>query len=116
MREYEKKRLLEEKTLMSKNPRMLEIILSKERTIESKLRTSISIAQTAIGLAALGFAVVKFFEAGAIHYMGYAILLLSFALSVYGVKRYSHYKKEIKRLECHHASLEMVVDDKGQMG
>jgi len=51
-----------ERELIYKNPALVSILLSKERTILARERTVISLGQLALGILALGLAIFKFFD------------------------------------------------------
>jgi len=105
------KRKEEEKKLMSKNPVLLQILLSKEQTIESKLRTAFSLIQTAIGLAAFGLAIITFFK-GELGYMaaGTILIIISLILVWFAIKRYLHYARESQTIREHRADLREIIE------
>ncbi|MEW6295883.1 MAG: DUF202 domain-containing protein [Candidatus Diapherotrites archaeon] len=104
------KRKEEEEKLMSKNPVLLQILLSKEQTIESKLRTAFSLIQTAIGLAAFGLAIITFFK-GELGYLiiGAFLILIALILVWFAIKRYFHYAQESQIIKEHRADLRELI-------
>jgi uncharacterized membrane protein YidH (DUF202 family) len=112
MDKSEAKRENEERKLMEENPKMLEIILSKERTIEAKLRTSISLIQTSIALFALGFAVLKVFEEIEFRIVAAGVLIIAIFTILIAMQKHMKYKKEEKKIENHRAHLYKVISCK----
>jgi len=113
--EYEM-RIQEEKAIMQKNPELLQIILSKERTIESKLRTSNGLIQTSIALIALGLGAIKVFADEFIYQLfGYLCLTIALVLVLFALKRYAHYNYESKKIQSHRADLKRVIDTDGSV-
>lgn len=113
--DYEK-RIQEEKAIMQKNPEMLQVILSKERTIESKLRTSNGLIQTAIALIALGLGVIKVFADEFIYQLfGFICLIIALCMVFFALRRYAHYNYESKRIQSHRADLKRIIGTDGSV-
>ncbi len=105
------KRQEEERTLMQKNPNLLYALLAKERTIESKLRTTLSIINTATAIAAFGFALIGFFKNNefALQF-GFFLLFCAALIAAYGIKRFIHYRTESNSIKRHRADLAELIE------
>ena len=104
-------REMEEKQLMQKDPNLMNVLLAKERTIEAKLRTTLSTINTATAVGAFGFALIKFFEGNemAIN-LGIILLFCALLLALYGIKRFIHYYHESNAIKRHRADLAELIE------
>ncbi|MBU2100616.1 DUF202 domain-containing protein [Candidatus Micrarchaeota archaeon] len=101
----------EERKLLAKNPNLLNVLLAKERTIESKLRTTLSVINTAAAIAAFGFGLLKFFEENTIaRDLAYFLMFCSFLITLYAIKRFMHYHKESGLIKRHRADLAELIE------
>ncbi|MFH1664174.1 MAG: DUF202 domain-containing protein [archaeon] len=103
-------RQLEERKLMQKDPNLLNVLLAKERTIESKLRTTLAVVNTAVAIAAFGFALIEFFKNEIAFITGVVLVGISAAIALYGLKRFIYYHKESNAIAKHRASLAELVE------
>jgi uncharacterized membrane protein YidH (DUF202 family) len=105
------KREMEEKKLLQKNPQLMNVLLAKERTIESKLRTTLAVINTATAIGVLGFALIKFFAENylAAHF-GMFLLFCAFVIALYGIKRFLHYRQESNLIKKHRADLAQLIE------
>ncbi len=97
---------------MKTNPAAIEILLSKERTLLSRERTAIALGQLALGIAAFGFLVIRFF-AGDTGYdwfmaVGVGAVVLALYLTYHAWKDYQHFKKELENLHNKRGHLDKV--------
>lgn len=111
MNEDFSKRELEEKKLMQKNPELMGILLAKERTIEAKLSTTLSVINTAAAIGVFGFALIKFFEENELATdLGWVLVVIAFIIALYGAKRFMHYNKESASIKKHRADLADLIE------
>lgn len=106
-----KKREQIEKEIMQKNPKALSILLSKERTLLAKERTMIALSQLALGLAAFGFLVIRFFtDVGYEWFMaiGVGFVIVSVWLFWHAFKEYRHYQRKLAHLHQKRGHLDVV--------
>jgi len=104
-------RQAEERKLMQKNPHLLDVLLAKERTIESKLRTTLAVINTSATVGAFGFALIKFFEGNELATdLGWFLLFCALIIALYGVKRFIHYRYESDSIKKHRADLADLVE------
>ena len=104
-------RQAEERKLMEKDPNLMNVLLAKERTIESKLRTTLSVINTAAAVGAFGFALIKFFEGNQMAIdLGFFLLVCSFLIAAYGIKRFLHYHLESNSIKKHRADLAELIE------
>lgn len=104
-------RQMEERKLMEKDPQLLNVLLSKERTIESKLRTTLSVINTAAAIGAFGFGLIKVFEGNELATdLGFFLLICSLLIALYGVKRFLHYHLESRSIKNHRADLAELIE------
>ncbi len=101
-----------EKEMSEKNPKVIEILLSKERTLLSRERTAIALGQLALGVAAFGFLVIRFF-AGDTGYewfmaLGLGAVALSGYLTYHSWRDYKHFQKELTHLHKQRGHLDTV--------
>jgi|GEM_PF-1847873 len=96
-----RKRELEEIKLIKKNPKLLDTLLSKERTLLSRQRTVISIAQLALGIAALGLVIIRFFV-DVEHFwfiaLGWGMVIVAAYLFYHSFIEYRHFQKKLAHL------------------
>ncbi len=105
------KRELEEKKLMEKDPELMNVLLAKERTIESKLRTTLSVINTSTAIGVFGFALIKFFEGNeSATSLGWVLLFIALIIALYGAKRFLHYHFESKSIKNHRADLAELIE------
>ncbi len=105
------KRQEEEKKLIKKDPHLLNVILAKERTIEAKLRTTLSVINTGTAVGAFGFALIKFFEGNeSATGLGFFLLFCALLIALYGIKRFIHYYQESKLIKKHRADLAELIE------
>jgi len=106
-----KEREEQERTILKKDPNLMNVLLAKERTIESKLRTTLSVINTAAAVAALGFGLIKIFtENEAAFYVGIFLLLCALAIAGYGIRRFVHYAQESRLIKRHRADLAQLIE------
>lgn len=111
MEEKLTQRQAEERKLLQKNPNLLYVLLAKERTIESKLRTTLSVINTAVAIAAFGFALIGFLKQNETAYnAGVFLLVCSCIIALYAVKRFIRYQKESQAITKHRASLAELIE------
>jgi uncharacterized membrane protein YidH (DUF202 family) len=104
-------RQMEERKLMQRNPDLLGILLAKERTIESKLRTTLSVINTAVAIAAFGFALIGFLKQNNIAYIiGVFLLVCACIIALYAAKRFIRYQKESQSIAKHRANLAELIE------
>lgn len=100
-----------EERIMHDNPKLMEVALSKERTILSRERTAIALAQLALGIAALGFVVVRFFTGVDYQWylaLGVAFVIVSAYLFYHSFKDYRHLQKKLRHLHDSRGHLDRV--------
>jgi uncharacterized membrane protein YidH (DUF202 family) len=100
-----------EENLMRKNPRALSVLLSKERTLLSRERTSISLAQLALGIAAFGFLVIRFFTDPGYEWflaIGVGFVIVSAWLFYHAFREYRHFGKKLAKLHEKRGHLDTV--------
>jgi len=90
-----------ETKIMRSDPGLMEILLSKERTLLSRERTVIAISQLALGITALGVVIVRFF--GDVGYewfvpLGLGLVMISGFLFYHSLKDYKHLQKKLYHL------------------
>ena len=100
-----------ETKLMKSDPKVMEILLSKERTLLSRERTVIAVAQVALGIAALGVVMVRFF--GNVGYewfipLGVSLVVISGYLFYHSLKDYRHLQKKLQHLHESRGHLDRV--------
>ncbi|MBN2517997.1 MAG: DUF202 domain-containing protein [Candidatus Altiarchaeota archaeon] len=105
-----------EERIMADDPKLMEILLSKERTILSRERTAIAIAQLALAITALGFVIVRFFS-DAIGYgwflpIGMGMILVSGYLFYHSIKYYKHLQKKLNHLHDSRGHLDRLYSKK----
>jgi len=101
----------EERKLMQKDPHLMNVLLAKERTIEAKLRTTLSVINTAAAIGAFGFALIKFFEGNELAVnLGIVLLFCAFLIALYGIKRFLHYHFESNSIKKHRADLAELIE------
>ncbi len=111
MNENFSQREMEEKKLMQKDPDLMNVLLAKERTIEAKLRTTLSVINTGAAIAALGFALIKFFaENQGAFITGMFLLFCALAIAAYGIRRFVHYAQESRMIKRHRADLAQLIE------
>ncbi len=101
---------LEEK-IMRRNPKAIEILLSKERTLLSKERTAIALAQLALGIAAFGFLVIRFFSDANYEWfllIGIGFVAVSMWLFYHALRDYRHYRWQLSHLHEKRGHLDVV--------
>jgi len=107
-----KKREQLEESLMQKNPQIIEILLSKERTLLSRERTAIALGQLALGVAGVGFLIIRFFgnDAGFewFQYVGVGSVILAAYLTYHAWHDYKHFKIELEHLHRKRGHLDRV--------
>ena len=90
---------LEEK-FMRDNPGVIEVLLSKERTLLSRERTAIALGQLALSVAAFGFIVLRFFTGGPSYEwfmaLGVGAVILASYLTYHAWRYYRHFKMELR--------------------
>lgn len=103
---------IKEFVVNSINPKITEVLLSKERTLLAKKRTTINQMNTCIALAALGFALLKAFENSGLYLpmaiIGVILLIISAAFAVYSIKGFKKYSKKLKRIKKGRGSLDKL--------
>jgi uncharacterized membrane protein YidH (DUF202 family) len=100
-----------EEEIMHENPTLIEVALSKERTILSRERTAIALAQLALGVAALGFIVVRFFTGVEYQWfpiIGAALVIVSAYMFYHSLKNYRHLEKKLRHLHDARGHLDRV--------
>jgi len=102
---------LEEK-LMHDNPAVIEVLLSKERTLLSRERTAIALGQLALSVAAFGFIVIRFFTEGPNYEwfmaVGVGAVILAGYLTFHAWREYKHFKVELENLHRKRGHLDSV--------
>jgi len=101
---------LEEK-IMHKNPKALNVLLAKERTLLARERTAIALSQLALGIAAFGFLVIRFFTDPGFEWffgIGIAFVIISAWLFFHAFKEYSYFKKKLAHLHSKRGHLDIV--------
>jgi uncharacterized membrane protein YidH (DUF202 family) len=110
-KELEKRDELE-KEYMEKNPKVLDVVLAKERTLLSRERTAISLGQLALGVAVFGFAVIRFFAGDAgqewFFAVGAGAILLSGYLTFHAWHEYKHFQMELDHLHSKRGHLDSI--------
>jgi len=105
------KREEEEKKLMQKDPKLMNVLLAKERTIESKLRTTLSVINTSAAIGIFGLGLIKFFEGNqTAYFIAVFLLLCSLVIALYGIKRFLHYQQESALIKRHRADLAELIE------
>ncbi len=101
-----------EEKIMREEPEIIEILLSKERTLLSHERTMIAIAQLALAITALGFLIVRFFadDPGYEWFLaiGIGFVLVSAWLFYHSFKDYRHYQRKLTHLHEKRGHLDRV--------
>lgn len=101
-----------EERLTATHPAVIEILLSKERTLLSRERTAIALGQLALGVAAFGFFVIRFFAGnGGFDWfilLGVGSVILAAYLTYHAWHDYNHFKKECNHLRSKRGHLDMV--------
>jgi len=101
-----------EEKIMKEEPEIIEILLSKERTLLSHERTMIAIAQLALAITALGFLIVRFFATDPGYewflLIGTGLIIVSAWLFYHSFKDYRHYQRKLAHLHEKRGHLDRV--------
>lgn len=101
-----------EEKLMHDNPGIIEVLLSKERTLLSRERTAIALGQLALSVAVFGFIVLRFFTGGPSEewfiFVGAGAVVLAGYLTFHAWRDYGHFKKELENLHRKRGHLDSV--------
>jgi len=102
-KEYESSRSTRELIINKINPKITEVLLARERTILAKQRVKLSQINTAVAVAALGFAVIRFFESSNFYNImvpiGIILVAIATIVIIHSVKRYKIYSAKISKLK-----------------
>ena len=98
-----------------KNPKITEVILSRERTFLSYQRMCIAKGSLAVGIAALGFGLIRIFEtsrhAEIMLSFGIVFLGIATAVALFAWRRYRRYGMYLDKLCAYRGKLHKVYFD-----
>lgn len=97
--------------LAQNDPKKLELIFAKERTILAKQRNFLAHINTGLGSIALGFGIVRFFEdsqRAVLVWVGVVFIATGFGIIVYGVKKVISSNAGLRAIKSHRGHLYKV--------
>lgn len=90
-----------ESGMMHNQPSAVNVILAKERTLLARERNSVGLAQLALGIAAFGFVIIRFFTDAGYEwfiFVGLGFVLVSSLLFYHAFKEYVSFKHKLDKL------------------
>lgn len=94
--------------LVQNDPKKLDLILAKERTILAKQRNFLAHINTGLGSMALGFGIVRFFEdsqRAVLVWIGVAFIAAGFVIIAYGIKKVVSSNAGLRAIKHHRGHL-----------